>query len=408
MTKTYPRLRPIDFQPIYHQGQKMWLLRDPWELTERQLIFPQALAPLLYYCDGTRTVEAIQAAFSARAGETVPIDMVHNALSALDEACLLVNERSRMAINTALAQYRAQAYRPPALANLGYPGKPAELSAHFQRFASPNEANARTNWKGRGIVSPHIDYPRGGPVYAQVWQQAIPSILDADLVIILGTDHNGSPGSITLTRLPYATPFGVLPTDAMLVDALAGALGEEAAFAEELNHKGEHSVELSAVWLHYVYEKTGQRPRPMVPILTGSFFHHIANGTHPAGDAKLTRFLNTLQEQTANRRVLFVASVDLAHVGPQFGDHFSMDADRREQLKTEDETVIQAVLQGNAASFYQLIASVEDRNRICGFSPLYIMLRTLEETEGIEVAYQHCPADNTNTSLVSICGLLLK
>ncbi len=49
-----PRLRLLDFQRIYHQGEPMWLLRDPWQLGERQLIFPDALAQLLLFCDGTR------------------------------------------------------------------------------------------------------------------------------------------------------------------------------------------------------------------------------------------------------------------------------------------------------------------------------------------------------------------
>jgi hypothetical protein len=35
------------------------------------------------------------------------------------------------------------------------------------------------------------------------------------------------------------------------------------------------------------------------------------------------------------------------------------------------------------------------------------LLRYLEQSQGREVAYRHCPADAQDTSLVSICGLLL-
>jgi hypothetical protein len=35
------------------------------------------------------------------------------------------------------------------------------------------------------------------------------------------------------------------------------------------------------------------------------------------------------------------------------------------------------------------------------------MLRYLGPTEGIEIAYDQCPADVENTSFVSICGMLL-
>ncbi|MGW8319106.1 MAG: AmmeMemoRadiSam system protein B, partial [Candidatus Promineifilaceae bacterium] len=110
---------------------------------------------------------------------------------------------------------------------------------------------------------------------------------------------------------------------------------------------------------------------------------------------------------TAGRKVLAVVSVDLAHVGPNFGDSFVMDPDRRKQLKISDANLIQAISQGDASRFYQEIAAVEDRNRICGLSSIYLLLRYLGPSRGQQIAYEHCPADSQDTSLVSICGLLL-
>jgi hypothetical protein len=66
-----------------------------------------------------------------------------------------------------------------------------------------------------------------------------------------------------------------------------------------------------------------------------------------------------------------------------------------------------AIRHGDAADFFRQIKSVQDGNRICGFAPLSLMLRYLRPAGGAEVAYDHCPADAANTSLVSICGLLL-
>ena len=387
----------------------MWLLRDPWQLSERQLIVPQALAQMLLLCDGTRTPGEIQADLTSQLGMPVSLDIVEDALSQLDENYLLDNSRYRDKRARLLEEYRAAPFRAPALAGHGYPADPRELTAYFQGFEAEIENNGVSPWSaGRGIVSPHIDYQRGGLVYAHTWRQASQTILEADLVLIFGTDHNGTPGSITLTRQSYATPFGILPNDVQLINELATAIGEGTAFEEELNHRNEHSVELSAVWLHHTFRQHGKKPCAMVPILVGSFHQFLSNGSHPANDDKFNRFLGALTRATADRRVVAVGSVDLAHVGPAFGDSFGMDASRRAHLRDEDQALMTSIELGDAAGFFQQIKSVGDRNRICGFAPLYLMLRYLNTTAGRKVAYDQCPADENNTSLVSICGLLLR
>ncbi|MCA9970223.1 MAG: AmmeMemoRadiSam system protein B [Anaerolineales bacterium] len=403
-----PKLRPLDFQPVYHQGQQMWLLSDRLRLTDQQLLVPQVLAPLLVLCDGTHNLAALHAAFCSQVGEHVPLDVVTAALRQLDGAGFLENARSQALWRTALAAYHAQPHRPPALADLTYPANPAALARTLQDYAAGDALNGWTPWHGRGIISPHIDYQRGGPVYAKVWRRAAAAIRDADLVLIFGTDHNGGPGAVTLTRQPYATPYGVLPTDPALVDALAAALGPDAAFAAELHHRQEHSVELSAVWLHHICQELGIPPKPMVPLLCGSFYHFVSSGSHPAADAGLTAVIHTLQQHTAAKKVVAVASVDLAHVGPQFGDAFVMDAPRRAALAASDAQLMQAILRGDAADFYAQIAAVQDHNRICGFSSIYLLLRYLQTTTGTQIAYEQCPADAADDSLVSICGLLLE
>ncbi len=402
----YPRLRPLDFQPVYHQGQSLWLLRDPLQLTQQQLVFPPALATMLPFMDGQHDLATIHARLCEQVGERVAFEVVAEAVAALNAAGLLENGRSAQLKADLLHAYRSLAYRPPALADLSYPADPAQLTALFDSFGGAEPA--QLDWSGRALVSPHIDYDRGGPVYAQVWREAATAVTEADIVLIFGTDHNGGPGTFTLTRQPYATPYGVLPTDTAVIDAVAAAIGPEEAYREELHHRHEHAVELSAVWLHYTYQRLGLDPKPMIPLLCGSFYHFMGNGSHPAQDELLMTALDALRQATAGKRVLAVASVDLSHVGPAFGDNFIMDQTRRQQLHQADEGVITAVTQGDAADFYRQIANVHDRNRICGFSPIYLMLRYLDSvSNGRSLAYDQCPADPDSHSLVSICGLLL-
>jgi AmmeMemoRadiSam system protein B len=394
----------LDFQPVNYENQRMWLARDPLGLSEEQLLLSPALAQVLVYCDGQNTLEEIKALFERQIGLPIELDVISDTLERLDEALLLDNERSAAALRALLEDYRSQPFRPPALAGKGYPADVAELDETFRQYGQGDDLSDWPAWHGRAIISPHIDYFRGGTVYSQVWRRAEAAVREAEIVLIFGTDHNGSPGSIALTHLPYATPYGVLPNDPGLIESLAEAYGDE-AFAQELHHQNEHSVELSAVWLHHI---RGQNPPPVIPILCGSFHDFVMNDHHPADDTRLNAFIERLKAETAGKRVLAVASVDLAHVGPSFGDEFAIDAQRRDRLTSSDEALMTAIASGDDAGFYSQVATIQDRNRICGFSSIYILLRYLGPTAGIEIAYDLCPADMEDTSFVSICGMLLE
>ena len=76
-----PRLRQLDFQPVYHQGEQMWYLRDPLELSSEQLVMPPALAQLLLFCDGSRTPQEIHADFCQHIGQPLDFAITEQALA---------------------------------------------------------------------------------------------------------------------------------------------------------------------------------------------------------------------------------------------------------------------------------------------------------------------------------------
>lgn len=397
----YPRLRPVDLRPIVRNGRRYVVVRDPLRLSEQMVMIPQPLAPALILCDGTRDLRALRAALMVRYGVRVDEETLRSLIATLDELCLLENERFREAQARALEIYRRAPFRPPMLAEEVYPEDPTALRQLFRRFEE-DASGEDPEEDGRGLVSPHIDYARGGRTYARVWRRAAPFVREADLVVILGTDHYGEDRSITLTRQHYATPFGVLPTAQPIVEALAQALGEEAAFAGELRHRGEHSIELAAVWLHATREG---KPVELVPILCGPLMSFIQEDRDPISDPVIARFIETLRAAIAGRRAVIVAAGDLAHVGPAFGGR-PLDLQGRARLKADDEALIERMAAGDAAGFFEEIRRTKDRNNVCGVSPIYLALRILEPTTGEKVDYALCPADEQGTSVVSICGLL--
>jgi AmmeMemoRadiSam system protein B len=405
VTEQYPKLRPLDIKPYQQDDHDMLLLRDPLELTDQMLGVPQQLAPLLALCDGTRDLVGIHTALTVRWGVRIKAGMLHDFVNTLDEACLLDNARARAAKQAALEAYRALPSRPPSLAGGGYPADPKELTPFLRAFDASHLTNGRSQTAAgtvRGVVSPHIDYARGGPVYKAVWGAAEKATREADLAIIFGTDHSGGLGKITLTRQSYATPYGVLPTATEIVDRLAAALGDEAAFAEELHHRKEHSIELAAVWLHHA---RGGRAIQVVPVLCGSFAHFVAGQADPAADPAFATVISVLREAMAGRKALVVAAADLAHVGPAF-DGRPVEAEGQAKLRESDEAILREMAAGNAERFFNALKAVEDNNNVCGLPPIYMSLRLLGETRGEMVAYDQCPADDADTSWVSIAGML--
>jgi len=404
---TRPKLREVEIQPIQHQGQAMILLRDPLRLSEAAIAIPQALAPVLGLMDGTRDEAALQAAFTIRIGMRLAPGLLAKLVADLDRAYLLDNECSRAAIVASLKAYREASFRPMGSAGSSFPADPLEAASQLQGYADAlaPAATGQEMRPIRGLITPHIDYQRGGPVYAAVWRAAAQAANDADLTIVFGTDHQGSNGALTLTRQSYATPWGVLPTDQALVEKLAEALGPEIAFAEELHHAHEHSIELAVVWLHFV---RGGRPLALLPILCGSFGGFITGQGDPATHEPFNAVLRVLRASLGSRQVLVVAAADLAHVGPAFGDPYGLDFVARAQLRGADERLLSAVYAGDVVAFFDTLKAEGDRRRVCGMPPIYLTLRLLESASGQPAGYAVCPADAQGLSFVTVAGAVLR
>ncbi len=63
-------------------------------------------------------------------------------------------------------------------------------------------------------------------------------------------------------------------------------------------------------------------------------------------------------------------------------------------------------LRAAPAGFFGELKAVEDDNNVCGLPPIYLSLRLLNETKGETIAYDQCPADEEDTSWVSVAGML--
>lgn len=384
-------------------GQRGIILSEPLGLSEQSLFIPDSLAPLLMLMDGTRDIGTLKAGFELRTGMPVSTSLLEKLLNELDNALLLENERFAQAYTEALQKFRSFSSRSPTMPGNGCPSNAQELGAFLQQYLlTVEKEDSKAVGTIRGLISPHIDFARGGPVYAKVWSKAADAVKEAELIIVLGTDHTGADGMITLTRQNYETPWGVMITAQDVVDEMVRTVGD-GVFQHELHHRNEHSVEAAAIWLHYLL--AGKRCN-ILPILCGSFQQFIDSGRSPSQATNISATIEVLQQIISSRRTVAVAAADLAHIGPVFGDRSPVDIVGRANLAAHDQRLIEIMSQGDAEIFFEEIRSEGDQRRICGMPPIYLALSVLSGCRGLLTGYAQCPASEDGTSLVSICGMV--
>jgi AmmeMemoRadiSam system protein B len=391
-----PRLRMLEAFPIEQDGERLLALRDPAGFTDQVAVLPPALLDLVSLFDGEHSVVEIQAILRGRYGEAPTQGQIGELIEGLDEAGFLESktfDARRRAIEHAWCR---SPVRPAAHAGGAYAGEAAALAAQIDGFFSPPEGPGApvvgavgASPKLRGLIAPHIDLHRGGPVYGWAYRELLERS-DADLFVILGTCHAGMRDPFAVTLKPYHTPLGDVPVDHEFYAGLQRRYGED-LLASELAHRNEHSIEFQAVMLRHVLGT--RRPFAILPVLASYLHEAVWSRGDPEGDPRVPRFLGALVETMAasGRPVCLIAGVDLAHVGPRFGDPAPNTAESLETVATADLSMLDAVTAGDPSGFFASVARDSDKRRICGLSPIYTFLRALPGVEGRLLRYRQWP-----------------
>jgi len=402
-------LRPIEAFPVNHEGKTLIYLKDPLNLAAPLGISPAGYF-ILTHLDGHHTMIDIQEAYSKQFGNLLMSDELKGFVEMLDRNYYLASERFFNYQKSVVDEFRRLPTRAPAHMGGGYKEDPVELKAQLDAyFVAPNgpglpseESRALTP---KAIVAPHIDFHRGGPAYAWAYKPLVERE-GADLYILLGTSHCGGGTPFVLTLKDFATPLGMVETDKEFVSRLQEKCAED-LFADEYLHRSEHSLEFQVLFLKYAAQRraalTGQPEKPfkIVPILVASFHSMLINRTPPEETSSVGTFLRALRELAENesRRVCFVAGVDLAHVGQQFGDRDPITDDFLKWVEAEDQRLVERLAARDAPGFFNEIAKDQDKRRICGFSPLYSLIHLLNGSQGNNLHYGQAFTPETGSAV---------
>ena len=404
-----PRLRPVEAFPVQQEGKTLVYLKDPMNFAAPLGVSPAGYF-ILAHLDGSHSYVDIQAAYAKQFGAMLLSDDLKQFIEMLDQHYYLVSDRFFNYQNAVVLEFRRLPTRAPAHVSGVYKADPAELksqlAAYFSSTQGPGSPSFDLNRTvPKAIVAPHIDFHRGGHAYAWAYKNLAESE-GADLYILLGTSHCSGQNPFVLTLKDFETPLGVVETDQQFVQTLQGRCRED-YFADEYLHRGEHSLEFQIVFLKFIAqwraEVSGQPEMPfqIVPILVSSFHSMVQNQTLPETHSAVGDFLRALREMAGmqERRICFVAGVDLAHVGRQFGDREPVTDEFLKWVEFEDQRLVDRLAVLDAPGFFNEVAKDQDKRRICGFAPLYSLIHLLNGSRGTTLKYSQAFTPETGSAV---------
>jgi MEMO1 family protein len=400
-----PALRPVESIVVPDkQHGRVLVLRDMQGVTDAHAVVPPVLVPVVGRFNGGQTCEEIARSASEEIGIEVPVEIVVRLAEELEQGLFLDAGPFRAALARIEREFAQATVRPASHAGAAYHGERRALESYIDRGciakANGGAAQSSNGSKMVALVSPHIDPWRGAVTYGHAYGALLAALpTEADTFVLFGTSHAPMRQPFALCRKAFATPLGTVEADLAAIDALAACAQGFDPFADQINHKREHSLEFQVVFLKHLLK---DRPLRIVPILAGLGPQQVS-GEDPAANRSITRFLDGVRDLSDGRpgRVVVVAGADLAHIGPRFGDESPLGAEERAQLERADRTSIERATSLDARGFWDHVSGDLDERRICGLAPIWSLLRTLSiEVRGRLLHYEQT-VDAEDGSIVS-------
>ncbi|MDB4936706.1 MAG: putative phosphomevalonate decarboxylase, partial [Labilithrix sp.] len=184
------------------------------------------------------------------------------------------------------------------------------------------------------------------------------------------------------------------------IDTIAAACDFD-PYADQFNHKREHSLEFQAVFLRHLL---GKRSARIIPILAG-LGEQQSTGTSPSRTRAVEKFLSAVRKVVDGKRAVVIAGADLAHVGPRFGDPKPFDDGERQALHETDGESLDHATRGDAEGFWRHVAGDLETRRVCGLAPIYSLLRTIAPGSRGYLRHYEQTVDPDEGSIVSHAAL---
>ena len=399
-----PRREDLEIIPTSHQGRRALLVRDYLGIIPDPILLQGDAIELLAMLDGRHSLRDLQLEFvRLKGGRIVDSGRLQGLIREFDSAGLLQSPGYEERKRKLLADYRKLRVREPSHAGTAYPAEPEALRTYLDSILTESR-DAGLPGPGAAVtalVAPHIDLETGRRVYAKAYGSL--RGLKPRRVILLGTGHSLEDGVFCLTDKDFVTPLGRVETDRRAVGRLREA-GDGCFSSSDIAHRREHSLEFQLIFLQHLAGPSFS----LVPVLCGSLAQELGRAAAPKdipGVAGVVSELRALWEDDPSGTI-FVAGVDLSHIGPKFG-HRERAVFLRAGAEAHDRALLRAFASGDANAFWAEARRVRDRYNVCGLSALVFLLEIFPGAKGSLLDYDIWMEEPTQ-SAVSFAAAVLQ
>jgi MEMO1 family protein len=392
-------------------GETVVLLEDPEGLAPKPAALSTWAYALATLFDGTRDARAVAATFNQKYNQTVEPEQALELQVELDKAMFLYSTRFEKILKKHVQGYLDKDIRPAAHAGTAYPMEPESLKETVRGFFSaPDgpgdlklinpEMVGRTD-SVRAVMIPHIDLRVGGATYAHAYKELLCNS-QAEIFVILGVAHQSIGNSLYyVSQKDFSTPLGVIKTNRSLARKLQDAADSDAAEAE-LAHRTEHSIEFQAVLLTALVEEM-KRSIQIVPVLCGSVEPFIAEDLNPLESDSFKNFTQRLRLEldATKKKWCIICSVDLSHVGPEFGHSTMMTDKLLPPVRRADQRLLRFAQELDAEGFISEVARTQNSRHVDAVISMLTMLQTCEGllSEGRVLHYDQMLKKGTHSAV---------
>jgi MEMO1 family protein len=253
----------------------------------------------------------------------------------------------------------------------------------------------------RAAVLPHIDLQVGGATYAHGYNEILRHS-EADLFVVLGVSHHGNgQGLYYVSRKHFETPFGTVRTEQTIAQKLQEVAGLPVPQAE-LAHRNEHSIEFQTLLLAALMEEQ-KRAFEIVPVLCGPVEYFMLNESDPFSAKPFRTFVEGLRKSldASGRKWCILSSVDLSHVGPEFGHSVMMSERLLPPVRRGDERFIQPLLKLDAKAAYDEVLRTQNARHIDAVLSVLTLIETCGDQlkSGRLLHYDQMLKDSTHSAV---------